>query len=113
MLAVDGKTLRGARDGHGGQAKLIAVFDHAEGLALAQVEVSGGDELAAFTAVLDTVPDLRDLVVTADALHCQLPCTASVRTRTICTTAEPTTCSPSRATSRRCARRWPDCPGRR
>jgi predicted transposase YbfD/YdcC len=71
VLAVDGKTLRGARDGHGGPAKLIAVFDHAEGLALAQAEVSGGDELAAFTAVLDTVPDLRDLVVTADALHCQ------------------------------------------
>jgi predicted transposase YbfD/YdcC len=71
VLAVDGKTLRGARDGHGGQAKLIAVFDHAEGLALAQAEVSGGAELAAFTAVLDTVPDLRDLVVTADALHCQ------------------------------------------
>ena len=71
VLAVDGKTLRGARDGHGGQAKLIAVFDHAEGLALAQAEVSGGDELAAFTAVLDTVPDLRNLVVTADALHCQ------------------------------------------
>ncbi len=71
VLAVDGKTLRGARDGPGGQAKLIAVFDHAEGLALAQVEVSGGDELAAFTAVLDTVPDLRNLVVTADALHCQ------------------------------------------
>jgi predicted transposase YbfD/YdcC len=71
VLAVDGKTLRGARDGPGGQAKLIAVFDHAEGLALAQAEVSGGDELAAFTAVLDTVPDLRDVVVTADALHCQ------------------------------------------
>jgi predicted transposase YbfD/YdcC len=71
VLAVDGKTLRGARDGHGGQAKLIAVFDHTDGLALAQTEVSGGDELAAFTAVLDTVPDLRTVVVTADALHCQ------------------------------------------
>ncbi|PWW25186.1 DDE family transposase [Geodermatophilus normandii] len=71
MSAVDGKILCGVRDGPGGQAKLIAVFNHAKGLAPAQVEVSGGDELAAFTAVLDILPDLRDLVVTADALHCQ------------------------------------------
>ena len=71
VLAVDGKTLRGARDQGGEQTKLVAVFDHAEHLALAQVQVVGGDELAAFAAVLDTLPDLREVVVTADALHCQ------------------------------------------
>jgi predicted transposase YbfD/YdcC len=71
VLAVDGKTLRGARTDHGEQTKLVAVFDHAEHLALSQVEVVAGDELAAFAPVLDTVPDLRGVVVTADALHCQ------------------------------------------
>ncbi len=71
VLAVDGKTLRGARDPDGGQAKLVAVFDGAAGLVLSQVEVVDGDELTAFAAVLNTVPNLQDVVITADALHCQ------------------------------------------
>jgi predicted transposase YbfD/YdcC len=71
VLAVDGKTLRGARAEAGEQTKLVAVLDHAERLALAQVEVVGGDELAAFVPVLDTLADLHDVLVTADALHCQ------------------------------------------
>ncbi|HVI36884.1 MAG TPA: ISAs1 family transposase [Gaiellales bacterium] len=71
VLAVDGKTLRGARDEHGQQTKLLAVFDHADHLALSQVEVVGGDELAAFVPVLGTIADLRGVLVTADALHCQ------------------------------------------
>jgi predicted transposase YbfD/YdcC len=71
VLAFDGKTLRGARTCDGGQAKLVAVFDHTHGLVLAQAEVAGGDELAAFIPVLDILPDLRDVVITADALHCQ------------------------------------------
>jgi hypothetical protein len=71
VLAVDCKTLRGARNAAGEQAKLVAVLDHADHLTLAQVEVVGGDELAAFEPVLDTLADLRGVVVTADALHCQ------------------------------------------
>src|SRR3954454_14249516 len=71
VLAVDGKMLRGARDKHGEQTKLVAVLDHAERLALAQVKVLGGGELAAFVPVLDSLADLRGSVVTADALHCQ------------------------------------------
>jgi predicted transposase YbfD/YdcC len=71
VVAVDGKTLRGARDGHGGHTKLVAVFNHADNLVLSQAEVADGDELAAFPATLDTLPDLRGIVVTADALHCQ------------------------------------------
>jgi hypothetical protein len=38
---------------------------------LAQVGVRDGDEIAAFATALFTLPDLRDVVVTADALHCQ------------------------------------------
>jgi predicted transposase YbfD/YdcC len=70
-LAVDGKTLRGARTSDGERTKLLAVFDHADQLAISQIEVVGGDELAAFVPMLDTVADLRGVVVTADALHCQ------------------------------------------
>ena len=71
VLAVDGKTLRGARDQTGTQAKLMAVYDHRERLVLAQTDVGGGDALAAFPATLATLPDLQDVLITADALHCQ------------------------------------------
>ena len=71
VVAVDGKTLRGARHDAGDQAELVAVFSHAHRLVLFQTAVAGGDELAAFVPVLDTAPDLHDVVITADALHCQ------------------------------------------
>src|SRR4051795_8435003 len=35
------------------------------------IGVVDGGELAAFVAVLDTVADLRHVLVTGDALHCQ------------------------------------------
>src|SRR3954451_11480475 len=46
--AVDGKTLRGARDERGKQTSLVAVVDHAEHLALSRVQVVGAEELAVF-----------------------------------------------------------------
>lgn len=51
----------GARGEDGEQTQLVAVFDHAEHPALSQVEVVGGDELAAFAPVLETAPELRVL----------------------------------------------------
>jgi predicted transposase YbfD/YdcC len=71
VVAVDGKTLRGSKDVGGQQAKLVCVYDHAHQLVLTQTAVAGGDEVAAFTAALATLPDLRNVLVTADALHCQ------------------------------------------
>jgi predicted transposase YbfD/YdcC len=71
VLAFDGKNLRGAGTGTGGQAKLAAVFDHAHGLVLAQAEVADGAEPAAFIPALEILPDLRGVLITADALHCQ------------------------------------------
>jgi DDE family transposase len=68
-LAVDGKTLRGARTDAGGQTKLVAGFDHTD-----------GDELATFAVVLDTLPDLREVVIIADA-HCQRTHATHLRTR--------------------------------
>jgi predicted transposase YbfD/YdcC len=71
VLAVDGKTLRGARGSEGRQAKLVCVYDHAHRLVLTQTGVVDGDEIAAFTAALSTLPDLHEVLITADALHCQ------------------------------------------
>ncbi len=71
VLAVDGKTLRGARGPDGAQTKLLSVIDHRRGLVLTQTEVTGGNEIAAFVTGLDTLPSLRGCLVTADALHTQ------------------------------------------
>jgi predicted transposase YbfD/YdcC len=71
VVAADGKTLRGARSPDGAQVKVFGVYDHAQHLLLTQTAVLDGDEIAAFTAALATLPDLHEVVVTADALHCQ------------------------------------------
>jgi predicted transposase YbfD/YdcC len=71
VVAVDGKTLRGSKNADGQQSKLVCVYDHAHQLVLTQTAVAAGDEVAAFTAALATLPDLTNVLVTADALHCQ------------------------------------------
>ncbi|HSU00871.1 MAG TPA: ISAs1 family transposase [Geodermatophilus sp.] len=71
VLAVDGKTLRGSKAAGGQQTKLVCVYDHAHRLVLTQVAVGGGDEVAAFALALAALPELADVLVTADALHCQ------------------------------------------
>jgi len=71
VLAVDGKMLRGARTAEGAQTRVFGVYDHACQLVLTLSAVVDGDEIAAFTVTLATLPDLHDVVVTAGALHCQ------------------------------------------
>lgn len=71
VLAVDGKamraTLRGTNPIH-----LLAVLDHATSIVLAQVNVDAKtNEIPCLRTVLDQIPDLQDVLVTADALHCQ------------------------------------------
>jgi hypothetical protein len=71
VIAVDGKTLRGS--GHGGQHSrhLLAALDHAHGAVLGRVEVGAKtNEIPMFTTLLDRV-DIKDAVITADALHAQ------------------------------------------
>jgi predicted transposase YbfD/YdcC len=75
VLAVDGKTLRGAhvRAADGGVClpHLVSVLDQASGVVLGQVQVEQkGSEITAFTTLLDRL-DLGDVLVTADALHTQ------------------------------------------
>lgn len=70
VLAIDGKVLRGARTADG-PLMLVAAYDSAAGVVVGQVAVDGGDEIAALPAVCDTVADLHEVLVTADALQCQ------------------------------------------
>jgi predicted transposase YbfD/YdcC len=69
-VAVDGKTLRGARRAADGrQAHLLAAMDHATRVVLAQRRVDGAPgEVPAFQPLLAD-PDLAGAVVTADALQ--------------------------------------------
>jgi len=71
VVAVDGKTLRGAKDAAGHLTHLLAVLDHSSGVVLGQVEV--GPKTNEIPLIVDLLGplDLTDVVVTADALHCQ------------------------------------------
>ncbi|CDZ87539.1 ISAs1 family transposase [Rhodococcus ruber] len=71
VVAVDGKTLRGAKDAAGHLTHLLAALDQGSGVVLGQVEVGAKtNEIPLITDLLDAL-DLTDVVVTADALHCQ------------------------------------------
>ncbi|WP_072691746.1 ISAs1 family transposase [Rhodococcus marinonascens] len=71
VIAVDGKTLRGAKDAAGDLTHLLAALDHTTGTVLGQDEVGAKtNEIPKLTDLLDPL-DLTDVVVTADALHCQ------------------------------------------
>jgi predicted transposase YbfD/YdcC len=69
-LAVDGKTLRGARcAADGRQVHLLAAMDHTSRAVLAQRQVDGAPgEVPGFQPLLGGL-DLDGVVVTADALH--------------------------------------------
>jgi len=71
VVAVDGKTARGARTEDRTQVHLLAAFDHAGGIVLGQTQIEGkSNEITAFVPLLDRL-DLTDVLVTADALHTQ------------------------------------------
>lgn len=71
VIAVDGKSARGARGPDGRAVHLLAAFDTATGVVLAQRVVDGKtNEITAFGPLLDRI-DLTGALVTADALHTQ------------------------------------------
>ena len=71
VVAVDGKSARGARGVDGRAVHLLGAFDQASGVVLGQTEVDGkSNEITAFAPLLDRV-DLLGALVTADALHTQ------------------------------------------
>jgi predicted transposase YbfD/YdcC len=68
-VAVDGKTLRGAKRDNGRQVHLLAAMDHATRAVLAQRQVDGAPgEVPGFQPLLAGL-DLAGVVVTADALQ--------------------------------------------
>lgn len=76
IIAVDGKTMRGARRRDGRQVHLLSALDTSTGIVLAQVTVAAkSNEIPAFTPLLDAVEQvlgsLDGLVFVADAMHTQ------------------------------------------
>jgi predicted transposase YbfD/YdcC len=68
-VAVDGKSLRGAKRGDGRQVHLLAAMDHTTRAGLAQRQVNGAPgEVPGFAPLLADL-DLAGVVVTADALQ--------------------------------------------
>jgi predicted transposase YbfD/YdcC len=71
-IAVDGKTLRGSRTAGAAADHVMAACDQATGVVLASTDVDGKtNEITRFGPLLDQISDLRDTVITADAMHCQ------------------------------------------
>jgi predicted transposase YbfD/YdcC len=76
VIAVDGKTLRGARLAGGRQVHLLSALDTSTGIVLAQVTVdTKSNEIPAFTPLLNAVEkvlgSLAGVLFVADALHTQ------------------------------------------
>lgn len=70
VIAIDGKTMRGARR-DGAAPHLVAALDHAAGAVLGQLATAAkSNEIPALRELIDTM-DITDAVVTADAMHCQ------------------------------------------
>jgi hypothetical protein len=76
VIAVDGKTVRGARRADGRQVHLLSALDTSTGIVLAQVTVAAkSNEIPAFAPLLNAVEQvlgsLKGLLFVADALHTQ------------------------------------------
>lgn len=81
VIAFDGKTLRGARDGAGRLKHLLAGLCQATGAVLAQLAVDGKtNEIPTLRTLVDGI-DITGVVITADALHCQRETAEAITTR--------------------------------
>jgi len=71
VIAVDGKTVRGARLGQASAPHLLAALDQATGVVLTQMRVADkSNEIPALRELLEPL-DLGGAVVSADAMHTQ------------------------------------------
>ena len=73
IIAIDGKTIRGAVNQHGSDncLHLVTAFDTGEGLVLCQKATQHkGGEIETVRQLIDCL-DIKDAIVTMDALHCQ------------------------------------------
>ena len=71
VVALDGKTVCGSRDGENTALHMISAFATGSGLCLGQEGARGkGNEITAIKALLDTLM-LKGCIVTIDAMGCQ------------------------------------------
>jgi predicted transposase YbfD/YdcC len=71
VVAVDGKTVRGAIDSLGHQPHLLAAMDHRSGAVIGQVDVGAKtNEIPKLIELLEPL-DITGMVITADAMHTQ------------------------------------------
>ena len=71
VIALDGKTLRGARGPDGRGRHLLAALSHDTAIVLGQLDVDGKtNEIPMLSKLLDTI-NILGALITADALHTQ------------------------------------------
>ena len=71
-IAIDGKEVRGAKNGGGTRIHLLAGIDHTTGAVLVQQNVSEKhNEITYFKPLLEGIKNLQCVVISADALHTQ------------------------------------------
>jgi predicted transposase YbfD/YdcC len=71
-IAVDGKVLKGSYGSDGKQVQLLSALLHEEKIVVSQRQIdTKHNEITEFQNLLKNV-DIKDLLVTADALHCQV-----------------------------------------
>jgi len=81
VIAIDGKTVRGARAAGKVAPHLVAALDHTLGVVLGQVQVAAkSNEIPALRTLLE-VFDLVGAVITADAMHTQTTTAAYITGR--------------------------------
>jgi len=83
VIAIDGKTVRGARTGQGSAPHLVAALDHATGTVLGQLAVAArSNEIPAVRTLLASFDPaaLRGAVITVDAMHTQTDTAAVITT---------------------------------
>ena len=72
MIAIDGKTVRGAKNKDGKAPHLVAALAHGIGAVLGQVAVDAkSNEIPAVRDLLKAFADLAGAVITIDAMHTQ------------------------------------------
>lgn len=81
VIALDGKTVRGSKDGPNTALHMLSAYATKLGVSLGQEGSAGkGNELVAIKALLDTLV-LKGCIVTLDALGCQTEVAEKIVTR--------------------------------
>src|SRR6266704_3797130 len=85
VIAIDGKTVRGAKNKTGKAPHLVAALAHGIGAVLGQVAVDEkSNEIPAVRELLEAFTDLAGAVVTIDAMHTQHDTAQAILSRGAC-----------------------------